>query len=285
MNVTIVGLGLLGGSFALALRAGRPELRVVGVDSDPAHAEEALRLGIVAETAPLDHAVADADLVVLAVPVSAIEPLLPAVLDRLKPAGVVADFGSTKERICGRVESHPRRDRFVAAHPIAGTEYSGPGAAFAELLRDRVMIVCERHRSAPDALESFGRVCETVGMRLHFMEPVEHDRHLAYVSHLSHVSAFAFGLTVLHKAQAETDLFHLAGSGFGSAARLAKSSPAMWAPIFTQNAANVVEALDDYIAQLQRFRDAVARGDEAATAAMMARANQIRRVLEEIETR
>jgi prephenate dehydrogenase len=285
MNIAIVGVGLLGGSFALALRSARPALRLVGVDRDRENAEEALRLGIVAEVRSLEAAVPEAELVVLATPVGVIHRLLPTVLDLLKSDGVVVDFGSTKQVICRAVEYHPRRSRFVAAHPIAGTEYSGPRAASEALLREKVMIVCEMERSAADAAALVERLCVEIGMRLHRMDPDEHDLHLAYVSHLSHISSFAFGLTVLEKAQAESDLFHLAGSGFSSAARLAKSSPEMWAPIFSQNAKNIDEALAIYIDRLEGFRRAIASGDESATGEMMARANQIGRVLEAIEDR
>lgn len=279
MTITVIGVGLLGGSFALGLKAKHSHTHFIGVDNSAKHAEQALHLGLVDEVLPLDEAVSKADVVVLAVPVSAIARLMLPILDKLPERAILIDFGSTKEQICRIAESHPKRSQFVAAHPIAGTEYSGPEAAFAALLYEKTMIICEKEKSTPAALALAEQLCGDLNMPLRYMQAAEHDLHLAYVSHLSHISSFALGITVLEKEQDEKNIFDMAGSGFSSTVRLAKSSPQMWAPIFSQNRKNVSQALDSYIAQLQRFKEAIAAEDEEQASALMAKANNIRRIL------
>lgn len=283
MIITIIGTGLLGGSFALAVREKYPKARFVGVDASVVHGQLAVAKGIVDEVLPFDKAVNQSVLVVLATPVNTIIELLPRVLDALPDYGTVVDLGSTKETICSVVEAHPRRAQFVGAHPMAGTENSGPGAAFRELLPGKNLIICDREKSQPDSLTLVESIFRDIGMKLFYMTPQEHDLHLAYVSHLSHISAFALGLTVLEKEKDEQAIFDMASTGFSSTVRLAKSSPAMWAPIFDQNRQNVSQALADYIEFLQQFKTAIDSGDTGESFGFMARANVIRRVLEGIE--
>ena len=285
MTVTIVGVGLLGGSFALALRDRYPKIHFIGVDVSPVHGQLAVAKGIVDATGSLTEAVAGSDLVVLAVPVNTIMALLPTVLDALPEAGTVVDLGSTKETICAVADLHPRREQFVAAHPMAGTENSGPGAAFRELLPGKNLIICDREKSRPDSLTLVEAIFRDVGMKLFYMTPAEHDLHLAYVSHLSHISAFALGLTVLEKEKDEQAIFDMASTGFSSTVRLAKSSPAMWGPIFDQNRRNVSQALADYIDFLQQFKTILDGQDMAEATRYMQQANVIRRVLDGIEKR
>ncbi len=279
MIISVVGLGLLGGSFALGVKANNKDVKVTGVDASPEHAEAALSLGIAGEILPLEDAVKKSDLVVLATPVSIISKLLPSVLDWLPEKAVVVDLGSTKEQICKAVESHPKRGRFVAAHPIAGTEYSGPSAAFESLLLKKNIIICEKEKSDKDALQLVEDLCRQLEMNLTYMNAVEHDLHLAYVSHLSHISSFALSITVLEKEKDQNNIFEMAGSGFSSTVRLAKSSPKMWAPIFSQNTKNISEALGMYILQLQQFKDAIDQQDEEKSSELMSKANDIRRIL------
>ncbi len=283
MIISIIGTGLLGGSFALAVREKYPKARFVGVDASMVHGQLAVAKGIVDEVMPFEQAVSQSDLVVLATPVNTIIELLPTVLDALPDYGTVVDLGSTKETICAVVDEHPRRTQFVAAHPMAGTENSGPGAAFRDLLPGKNLIICDREKSRPDSLTLVESIFRDIGMKLFYMSPQEHDLHLAYVSHLSHISAFALGLTVLEKEKDEQAIFDMASTGFSSTVRLAKSSPAMWAPIFDQNRQNVSQALTDYIDFLQQFKTAIDAGDTGESFGFMARANVIRRVLEGIE--
>lgn len=280
MNVCIIGLGLIGGSAALILKNKFPQVRIIGVDQSREHAAQALTHGIADKVLPLDLGVSQADLVILATPVGAIAKLLLSVLDRLPERGVVMDVGSTKEHICQVANQHICRGRFVATHPIAGTERSGPLAAFEELLPGKPMILCDIERSDHDAREVVENLfMRRIGMHFHYTSAAEHDRHIAYVSHLSHVSSFALSNTVLAQEQSEADISALTGSGFSSTVRLAKSSPAMWAPIFVQNRDNVREALATYIKNLEHFKEILDQNDELASYQWIQRANEIRRML------
>jgi prephenate dehydrogenase len=283
MVVSIIGVGLLGGSLALALREKYPHMKFVGVDNSPVNQKIALAKGLVDEILPLEEALRVADLNVLATPVDTIMKLLPTLLDQLPESSTVMDLGSTKGLICAVADAHPRRAQFVAVHPMAGTENSGPGAAFRELLPGKNVIICDREKSTPDAVALVEALLRDVGMKIHYMTPTEHDLHLAYVSHLSHISSFALGLTVLEKEADEKAIFDMASTGFSSTVRLAKSSPQMWAPIFDQNKANVSKALADYIDFLQRFKEAIDTEDLDASLRFMSRANDIGRVLGGIE--
>lgn len=283
MIITIIGVGLLGGSFALGLRENRSGFRFVGVDANAQNAAKAKDLGIVDEITSLEEGVRRADLTVLAAPVNAILGLLPQVLDLLPPHATLLDLGSTKKKICQLADSHPRREQFVAGHPIAGTEHSGPEAAFAGLLPNKIMILCDPEKSRPAAVGLVEELCALLPMRLSYMPSPDHDLHLAYVSHLSHISSFALGATVLEKEKDEQNIFDMAGSGFSSTVRLAKSSPDMWAPIFTQNRENISAALDSYIQKLQYFKDIIDQQDEAASRELMRQTNEIRRILSGID--
>jgi prephenate dehydrogenase len=283
MKITVVGVGLLGGSLALIAKEKGIASKVIGVDINEAHAQKALQLGIADEMLPLAQAVKDTDLVVLATSVNVLVKQLPNVLDLIADHTVVMDLGSTKELICKVADSHPRRAQFVASHPIAGTENSGPDAAFPGLLKKKIMIICDKEKSSRQALETVLSLSKQFEMRLSFMNSAEHDRHLAYVSHLSHISSFALGITVLDKEKDEKSIFEMAGSGFSSTVRLAKSSPEMWAPIFTQNKENISTALGAYIRRLQTFKDIIDTDDETRSKELMLHANEIRRVLLGIE--
>ena len=285
MTISIIGVGLLGGSFALSVREKYPKMRFIGVDASPVNGQLALAKGIVDEVMPLPEAIAQSTLVIMATPVNSIISLLPTVLDHLPPGATVLDLGSTKETICAVADAHPKRAQFVAAHPMAGTENSGPGAAFRELLPGKNLIICAREKSLPDSVTLAESLFRDIGMKLFYMTPQEHDLHLAYVSHLSHISAFALGLTVLEKEKDQQTIFDMASTGFSSTVRLAKSSPQMWAPIFDQNRTNVSDALTAYIEFLQQFKQVIDNQDVATSLEFMQRANVIRRVLDGIEKR
>ena len=283
MKTAVIGLGLIGGSMAIDLRRAGLAGHITGIDLNPEHRKQALELGIADAVSDSVSAVAGAGLVIMAIPVNAIVGVLPQVLNAAGPGAVVLDAGSTKKQVCQSVEGHPLRGRFVAAHPIAGTENSGPSAAFSGLFNGKTNIICERDRSSEDAVNVALQVFEALGLRTIFMEAEEHDRHVAYVSHLSHVSSFLLGQTVLDIEKDEKNIFNLAGSGFASTVRLAKSSPEMWAPIFEQNSAYLSQALQEYIMHLQRFHYLLMKHDTAGLRNIMQGANDIRRVLEGIE--
>jgi prephenate dehydrogenase len=285
MKTAIIGLGLIGGSMAIDLRKAGLATRVVGVDKNPDHGSRALELQFVDELSEVEHAVRRADLVITAIPVNAIKSVLIKVLDHISESAIVIDTGSTKSMICKAIAQHPKRSQFVAAHPLAGTENSGPDAAFSGLFFQKTNIICEKEKSSEKALKVAARIFSALGMRTIFMDPVEHDKHVAYVSHLSHVSAFLLGQTVLDIEKDEKNIFNLAGSGFASTVRLAKSSPDMWAPIFEQNAEYLSQALLEYIMHLQKFQYHLMKRDVNELHRIMTGANHIREVLEGMDVK
>jgi prephenate dehydrogenase len=280
MKIAIVGLGLIGGSLAIDLRSKKIATRLIGVDFNEGHARKALELGLVDEILPEEKAFAESDVVILAIPVNTIGALLPSILDRVAKNAVVIDTGSTKSMICKSVAQHDRRAQFVAAHPISGTENSGPTAALQGLFDGKTNIICEKEQSSKSSLAVAKNIFDSVGMNTIFMEPDEHDKHVAYVSHLSHVSSFLLGQTVLDIEKDEKNIFDLAGSGFASTVRLAKSSPAMWAPIFEQNSEYLSQALLEYIMHLQKFHYHLMKKDTKELVKTLTNANEIRRVLD-----
>ena len=254
--------------------------RIVGVDSNPFHQREALDLGLINECLPLKQAVSQSNVVVVAVPVSNTLAIIEEALSHLPQNGVIFDVGSTKKNICSALVKHPRRSRFVAAHPIAGTEYSGPAAAHAGLFYKKMGIICDGQKSDKDAISLVEDLFTELGMELKHINSDEHDRHLAYVSHISHISSFTLGLTVLDIEKDERSIFEMAGSGFASTVRLAKSSPEMWAPIMLENSDHLLVALDSYMNVLNSFREKIISHDEQGLKSLIMEANKIRAVLD-----
>ena len=279
MKVTVVGLGLIGGSFALALKAKGVATSVVGVEASAVNAAKALELGIVDSVQPLAEAVADAELIAIAVPVDVIPQIAIKVLNRVSDNQIVIDMGSTKEELCEMISCHPMRARFVATHPMWGTEFSGPEAATVDSFAGRNVVICEKALSAADAVERVEDIYCKLGMSVLEMEAEQHDLHAAYVSHISHITSFILSTTVLEKEREEEAIFNLAGGGFDSTVRLAKSNADTWIPIFTQNKYNILDVLREYIHQLNLFRKALERDDIAALREIIIRANEIKKVL------
>lgn len=278
-TLAVVGLGLIGGSMAIDLKRRGFAGHVIGVDRDKLHAATALRIGLVDEIAELEDALARAEVVLLAVPVDATLELLPSLLDRIGGHQVVTDVASTKTSIVQHVRRHPNRRRYVPSHPMAGTEYSGPWAAFSGLFDSKAAIICDAADSDADAVTCIERLYATLNMRLLHMEASRHDVHVAYVSHISHVISFALALTVLDKERDEKAIFDLASGGFSTTVRLAKSSAHMWTPIFQHNSENVLSVLDVYMRKLEEFRRHIAAKAEQPLHDMISEANRIRRVL------
>ena len=278
MKVCIIGVGLIGGSFALGLRKNDPGVKIFGIDARKEHLEKAQNIGIIDVSTELEE-VGDADLVILSIPVNVVPEVLEKVLNLIDEKTLVIDMGSTKESICKAVADHPRRRNYLAAHPIAGTEFSGPEAAFDGLFEGKTTIICEVEKTAFQLQERALELFRGLGMRIRYMDPKAHDRHIAYVSHLSHISSFMLGKTVLEKEKNERDIFDLAGSGFASTVRLAKSSPAMWTPIFEQNKKNVLETLTEYINNLSGFRTLLENNNFPEIYQEMEQTNHIKKVL------
>lgn len=279
MIVGIIGLGLIGGSLAISLKERGFASKIIGVDKNEEHCKKAIQLGFADETCKLDEVLIKANLVILAVPVDAARKILPTLLDNLNGNQVVIDMGSTKEGICKIADSHPNRKNFVASHPIAGTENAGPSAAFDGLYDNKITIICDEHKSDVSAVKLCKELYSTLKMKVLSMNAEEHDRHIAYVSHLSHITSFVLGQTVLEIEKEEKHIFNMAGSGFASTVRLAKSSPDMWAPIFEQNKEHLSTALDAYIKNLQEFKKRIDEGKKENLHELMSEVNDIRRVL------
>jgi len=278
MRLTVVGLGLIGGSMAIDLRKSRFATEIVGVDNRPEHAAEAERLGIVDRVTDFESGIKAADLVLLALPVDQIIELLPRVLDLISSSTTVADVGSTKRQIVASVAQHPLRGNYVATHPMAGTENSGPSAAIPKLFAGKLTIVCDHERSRPQHLALVEKMYQSLGMSTAYMSSDEQDHTTAFVSHLPHAAAFALANAVLAKEEGSI-IFDLASGGFQSTVRLAKSSPEMWAPIFRQNRDYVEEAVTAYIHHLKAFKEALKNNDEAQLLHLIREANKIRTVL------
>ena len=278
MKAAVIGIGLIGGSFALTLKDKGICEEVIGVDNSERNRAKAVELGLVDRTLPLDEAIPAADLIVLATPVDSIPLLAVKVLNKVDRQ-VVIDMGSTKQELCEVIAQHPRRGRFVATHPMWGTEYSGPEAAVHDGFEGRTVVLCDGAESDPDALKLVEDIYRKIGMPIKYMSSEEQDTHTAYVSNISHITSFALALTVLEKEREEEHIFDLAGGGFESTVRLAKSSPETWAPIFMQNKYNVLDVLREHIHQLQIFRRMLEKDDTEGLKQMMQRANRINRII------
>jgi prephenate dehydrogenase len=278
MRVAIIGIGLIGGSMALALKQKGFADWVVGVDANPEHQKKALDLKLVDEILPLQEALVKSDLIILAIPVNAAEKLLPSLLDQVQ-LQVLMDVGSTKEGLLKSIEQHPKRGRFVATHPMWGTENSGPTAAVVGAFLDKATVICNKEETDADALALVEKVYETLGMHLVYMQAKAHDVHVAYVSHISHITSFALANTVLEKERGEDNIFELASGGFESTVRLAKSNSDMWVPIFMQNKENILDVLNEHISQLRKFKACLEKENFEYLKELIEQANGIKRIL------
>ncbi|MDJ0646539.1 MAG: prephenate dehydrogenase [Flavobacteriaceae bacterium] len=281
-KIVVIGLGLIGGSLALELKKNT-WATIYGIDSNPDHLQKALDLGIIFEKATLDR-VQEVSAVIIAVPVDKIPNLALKVLDLIHENTLVFDVGSTKHEVCKAIREHPKRANFVAAHPIAGTEFSGPQAAIYDLFSDKINIICEQHLSDKKMIERTVDLFEKMKMKTVFMDSAQqHDKHIAYVSHLSHISSFMLGKTVLEIEEDEKKIFNMAGSGFESTVRLAKSNPATWTPIFMENKKYILQSLNEYIKNLEKFKQLLETKEDQDIFDIMKDTNRIKKVLEGIK--
>jgi prephenate dehydrogenase len=278
MKTYILGIGLIGGSMALDIRKQYKNATIFGIDNNEKHLNEAIELGIIDSKATFDDLI-NADLVIVSVPVDIGLVILPIILDKIGEETLVFDVGSTKFPICNAIANHHKRRNFIATHPIAGTEFSGPSAAISGLFQDKTNIICEVEKTTFKLQEIAMELFKKLGMRIRYMDAKSHDKHIAYVSHLSHISSFMLGKTVIEKENDERDIFDMAGSGFESTVRLAKSSPAMWTPIFKQNRKHVVKSLEEYIANLTQFKTLLEEEKYEEVFEEMQSANRIKEIL------
>lgn len=278
-TITIVGVGLISGSLSLILKDKKLVQHVIGVSRTPHSTQKALELGIIDEALPLEEAVKRSELIYVAIPVDATVPMILRIMDLITDKQVVVDAGSTKQALCEAVASHPMRHRFVASHPMWGTEYSGPEAAVKEAFAGRTCVICEKEKSDADAVAKVEDLYTTLGMKLTYMDANDHDMHAAYVSHISHITSFALANTVLEKEKEEDAIFTLAGGGFESTVRLAKSSPDMWLPIFKQNREHVLDVLNEHITQLRKFKSSIEKENYDYLRELMSNANKINKII------
>lgn len=278
MTVTIVGVGLIGGSLALALKDKGIAIKIIGVEANKDHQQKALELGLVDEIRNLEEAIGESALIILATPVDSVVTMLPEILDKIK-SQVIMDVGSTKDGILEAVKNHPNRGRFVATHPMWGTEYSGPEAAVHDAFKDKATVICSKGESDDDAVAMAEEIYKMLGMHIIYMDGHAHDIHVAYVSHISHITSFALANTVLEKEREEDAIFELASAGFESTVRLAKSNPATWASIFMQNRENVLDVLNEHISQLRKFKASLEKENYEYLEELMVNANRIKRIL------
>jgi prephenate dehydrogenase len=277
-KIAIVGVGLIGGSLAIQLHEKKLSSRLIGVDDNAEHAQKAVELELVDEVLPLDDAIKQSEVIILAIPVDKLVDMLPSLMDKIDKQ-IVVDLGSTKHQLTESIIGHSKRGRYVATHPMWGTEYSGPQAAVRGAYENKAVIICNANESDDDALEWVKGMYKKIGMHLLEMEAKAHDLHAAYVSHISHITSFALANTVLQKEKEENAIFELASAGFESTVRLAKSNPAMWVPIFMQNKVNVLDVLTEHIAQLTKFKESIEKGDNDLLQGLIEDANKIRRII------
>ena len=279
MVVTVIGVGLIGGSMALALKEKGIATKIIGVGRSATSIAKAIELGIIDEALPLEEAVAQSDLIYVSIPVDATIPVMQQVMDMINDKQIVVDAGSTKNALCDALKDHPMRKQFVATHPMWGTEYSGPEAAVKGAFAGRACVICEKEKSDVAALQLVENIYKTLGMHIIYMDAESHDTHAAYVSHISHITSFALANTVLEKEKEEDAIFEMAGGGFESTVRLAKSNSAMWAPIFMQNKENVLDVLNEHISQLRKFKASLEKENMEYLIELMENANKIKRIL------
>jgi prephenate dehydrogenase len=280
MTISVVGIGLIGGSLMVDLRRRGFADKIIGVDTNIHHQNIALLCGLVDENDTLENAIEKSDLIVLATPVSTNCTMLPGILDRIKGTSkIVCDMGSTKASIANVSKNHPGRGRYVAIHPMAGTEYSGPLAAIGKLFDYKNAIICDKELSDKDALEEVEKMLDILNMHKVYMNSGDHDVHVAYISHISHITSFSLALCVLEKEQEEKNILTLAGGGFESTVRLAKSNGETWAPIFLENSEYILEVMDTYIEKMNSFRKMISDKDLDGLKDLMEEANKIRKIL------
>jgi prephenate dehydrogenase len=278
-SVTVVGVGLISGSFSMALKDKGLAKNIIGVSRTEASIKKALELGIIDEALPLNEAVRKSDLVYVAIPVDATVAVMKQIMDIVTEKQIVADAGSTKHALCTALGHHPMRKRFVATHPMWGTEYSGPEAAVRDAFIGRACVICEKEKSDSAAVEKMETIYKQLGMHIIYMDADSHDLHAAYVSHISHITSFALANTVLEKEREEDAIFELASAGFESTVRLAKSNPAMWIPIFMQNKENVLDVLNEHISQLRKFKSCLEKENYEYLAELIENANKIQKII------
>jgi len=280
LKVGIIGLGLMGGSFALALKKRYKDkgekLEIIGLDHNDQHCLEALELKIADKITDDISDLLNLDLIILTIPVNAILAVMPYLKGASKDTTII-DFGSTKEMI---VKSIPKeiRENFVAAHPMAGTEKFGPTAADKKLYRGKVVVLCNTEENSPKHLKLAKSIFRDLGMKIFYMDAVAHDRHAAFISHMPHAVSYAIANAVMQQENPK-EILAMAGGGFKSMSRIAKSSPDMWLDIFKQNKNNLLDATTCISNELNKFKTLVENEKWAELREWILSANKLHEIL------
>ena len=282
MKFFLIGTGLIGGSMSKDLRNILNNIQIHGIDKNEISIKHAKSIGVIDNIDSLDN-LNKADRVILSVPVSESLKILPFVLDNLNKDALVWDVGSTKFSLCKSVENHSKRDQFLATHPIAGNEFSGPEASVENLFNGKIQILCETNKTRSDLLQWAESIFNSMGMKIRYMNPEEHDKKMAIVSHLSHISSFMLGKTVMESEKNDQNILDFAGSGFESTVRLAKSSPEMWSSIFKDNRENILEILNAYIENLKQFQLKIENENFIDLKNQMIKTNKLKKILDTIK--
>ena len=282
MKIGIIGIGLMGSSFALDFRSKNKNSKIYGFDKDQKSLDYSIKNKIVDELLS-DENCRHLDFLIISVPVHYISNIVKKYLNHISKNTLVIDLGSTKKSICDSLKNHPKRDQFLATHPIAGTENSGPMSAVSGLYFNSINIICESNKTRLDLLEKALKLFKSFKMKIIKMDPSDHDKNIAYLSHLSHISSFMLAKTVLKKKSLKKNIFDLAGSGFESTVRLAKSSPETWTSIFNDNKSNITKALDEYIDNLKEIKSLIDNNQKDILFDDLNKINLIREILSGIK--
>ena len=282
MKLFLIGTGLIGGSMSKDLRNLLGNIQIHGIDKNGLSVKRAKNIGVIDIIDNIEN-LNIADRVILSVPVSESLKILPFILDNLNKDALVWDVGSTKFSLCKSVEKHSNRDQFLATHPIAGNELSGPEASAENLFNGKIQILCEKNKTRPDLLQWAESIFNLMGMKIRYIDPEEHDIKMAIVSHLSHISSFMLGKTVMEYENNNQNILDFAGSGFESTVRLAKSSPEMWSSIFKDNRKNILEILNSYIENLKQFQLKIENENYIDLKKQMIKTNKLKKILDTIK--
>jgi prephenate dehydrogenase len=282
MKIGIIGLGLIGSSLALKIDETYNDVYIYGEDISESNLDYAIENNII-NNRLRQNDYSKLDILFLAIPVDEILNVLDTILDKVGDNTLVVDLGSTKKPICDIVSNNNNRSKFLAAHPIAGTEFSGPMSADISLFDKKTIILCETEKTENKLLSIAKELFFNIGMNIKEMKADEHDKHIAYVSHLSHITSFMLGKTVMDKEKDEGTIYDMAGSGFESTVRLGKSSPSMWAPIFYQNKTNIIDALDEYLKNIKNFKCLIETDNLSEMYKEMEEINGIKNILKGIK--
>lgn len=276
MNIAIIGLGLMGGSLGLALKKFPKKYTIIGYDHNKEHQKDAFALKLIDKLTQDFNEIKACDVIILTIPVDAIIETAQNLTD-VKNSCTIIDFGSSKEKIDAGIPTLIRHN-FVTAHPMTGTEKFGPTAAIDELYTDKVMVLCNQEKSGKFQKKIALELFDDIKAKVVFMDAVEHDKHAAFISHMPHAVSYALANSVM-KQENPQNIIALAGGGFRSMSRIAKSSPNMWEDIFRQNKKNLLSSIESFNKELQLCQTMIENEEWEKLHQWMAKANKLHDIL------